>query len=251
MDSSPISYVVDGIVDNFEGKFFVDYTLEYGSQHYRFALIQDDGTLVRFATHISVWENKMAAIQTVNCGCDDEGCVTEASLVKFAMVYVLNLHKNIESFSIDDNMFHTKKITNDKIADKFDIVLWTPRRILQGKKGWSEEWLNSKPYGSSTRNILAMCRDTGLVNLSIKLAEKHTDWSPAGCISLAKKMQIPFENSLIWTSWEIPVSIVKTYKVKIGKKRIPTNRETTRAVKLLDKAIDMSTDDVLQAKYRT
>lgn len=135
-----------------------------------------------------------------------------AVMLRAALAYVMDHFPHIQEVGITDETF----VYMRGRADNPPLI--TPRRLLQGRKGWYEEFVGAMPDGEKTTRLVTYLRKPAtrekLEHLFVT-ENVPTDilwWAPQHTLELAAKLgKVSVADALLGTSWKVARETVRSY----------------------------------------
>jgi len=131
-----------------------------------------------------------------------------AIMLQIAISYAINKYKYITHFELQDNTFID--------ISAMEKPLITSRRLLEGRLGWYEEYVNAKPMCKTIKLVKYLRSETIQERIKEFLPKESSNplwWTPTNIIKLTDKVDKKnISPYILHTTWSIPVEEIPNVK---------------------------------------
>lgn len=130
-------------------------------------------------------------------------------MLKTALKYIIDNYSHTKYFKLTDISF--KKIPG---LSPTDLPWITPRRLLQGSKGWYEEHFQATPTKKTKQLIDVISKNRAIIDKLIASNIKNELWNTEKIMKIAKKVDGNIiEKNILSTDWIIDNNAIKSYDI--------------------------------------
>jgi hypothetical protein len=164
--------------------------------------------------YISVDDSSIAQLEAVNFRDDctigtvpmQQGSSRTVRMIQGALQYIIHTYPHVKTISLNDK----SEIPSGKIHV-------TPKRLLQGRKGWYEEYLGARPdkWHRPTINLIEELQTPSAqqrIQTFLPITTQHSWGKTHEILEMAKQIvPIRGQQAIIGTSWVISRKTIQTY----------------------------------------
>jgi len=189
----------------------------------------EDGTIIKIVSKIKqpfpcvslsipLYPNTIADLYALNyyqtCSINEKSLDKKNGtiiMIQIALHYAKTKYKYIKEFQLQDE-------THIDIS-ALEKPLITSRRLLQGRLGWYEEYLNAKPIQNTVKLINYLHKESVRKTIDVLLPPESSNplwWTPSNIVKITKQFEIDRITPYIFgTTWSIPVEEIPNIKYTI------------------------------------
>lgn len=132
----------------------------------------------------------------------------QSHMLQVALKYMVDMFPYIKCVELTD------ELCVDLCNDNNPLI--TPRRLILGKMGWYQEYLNAEPYGNTIKLLQHLQRDIvqrDIANILLDIPEAKDVlwWTPRNIRMIADKIKI--YGRIFGTSWIVHAKVIKDYDI--------------------------------------
>lgn len=196
--------------------------LDYGQMNNELNIIEQNNDIKEcIKLHIPNDKNeKIAYLASVNyytnCAANFQRDKGTVHMIKTALKYVIDNHKNIEQIYLKD----TTAINSDVDPSATEPFFITLRRLFTYEKGWYEEKCGATPIDQTIPILDFLENEKSTIQKLVPKNKPKNWWTKENTLSLIEKINKNtkfgyniLESMLFYTSWSIPRNAIEQYNI--------------------------------------
>lgn len=130
-------------------------------------------------------------------------------MLKTALKYIIDNYSHTKYFKLTDMTF--KKIPG---LASTDLPWITARRLLEGSKGWYEEYFQAKPTCNTKELIAIVAKNREAIDRLIASNMNNNIWTPEKILKITGKVDGRLlQKNILSTDWTIDRNTIKEYDI--------------------------------------